>query len=81
MWIANNGVTRSGAGSNPLSSVTLRQMQKDYRSGTNVRLPSGIILDTRVVISQRLINMRGQNNQHLPLQEEVGQASTIVYHR
>jgi hypothetical protein len=44
-----DGMIRSGAGSNPLSSVTLRGMQNDFGSSTVVRLPSGDILDTRVI--------------------------------
>ena len=44
-----DGIARSGAGSNRLSSMTLSQMQQDYGSGTVVRLPSGHRLDTRVV--------------------------------
>jgi len=44
-----DGITRSSAGSNHLSSMTLRRMQQDYGSGTVIKLPSGHNLDTRVV--------------------------------
>ena len=44
-----DGIARSGAGSNRLSSMTLRRMQQDYGSGTVVRLPSGHNLEPRVV--------------------------------
>ena len=44
-----DGIVRSGARSNPLSSVILRGMQNDFGSSTVVTLPSGDKLDTRVI--------------------------------